>query len=562
MANEVGPYVKTGMRVQLYSIAKRRNSTKVPNEIWFRDDSTGNLRISAFCVWKNRTDLFRPVILMALDRENETSIGSGDDDANLLKACNYARVDGYRYYWIVSMYSVSRDHWEIVLDADPLATFRHWIGETKVFAEYTSKGNIEIIDGRLPRKTNGRASSVIADSTFFYDKGEVIICGIIGKGGYDYYALDWFAYQTLLSNVRTGLDAVWDSMPTPTTPKWSSTSGDTASNSGLNAIASNIGKLASYLAETLELGYEQLKTMITYGLNKEDIVKNIFTAIYYPYNVTQSITTAAVDIYLGELPAGVQGKKLNGIQAYSYINMTVPSSLIPTSPAWLGRNEFTHWNLYVPYFGNIEIPADLIRNGSSQLALTCNLNLATGQAILSVGIRAAAVAQSSITLGTSQAQLGGQIGVATSYTSPGKAVSSLAATILSAAVAVGGKGGEEAGGAVIKAAGIASTIQSAMQFSSAITPVGTCIGGGGGSVYLDDTRTVGQITLSKYTYGVSMDDPNALGDTIGMPYFDTIKVKSCGGYIKCTGASVEIPGANADEIDTINKTLNGGLYYE
>lgn len=47
----------------------------------------------------------------------------------------------------------------------------------------------------------------------------------------------------------------------------------------------------------------------------------------------------------------------------------------------------------------------------------------------------------------------------------------------------------------------------------------------------------------------------------GRPLYQNRYIRTLGGYIKCSGASIEIPGF-ADEKEQVNNALNGGFYYE
>ena len=47
----------------------------------------------------------------------------------------------------------------------------------------------------------------------------------------------------------------------------------------------------------------------------------------------------------------------------------------------------------------------------------------------------------------------------------------------------------------------------------------------------------------------------------GMPYYKTANLASLGGYIQCSGASVNIPGDGSEQ-NTVNGYLNSGFYYE
>ena len=47
----------------------------------------------------------------------------------------------------------------------------------------------------------------------------------------------------------------------------------------------------------------------------------------------------------------------------------------------------------------------------------------------------------------------------------------------------------------------------------------------------------------------------------GMPYFQAAQISSLSGYVKCSGASVTIPGYESEK-DAVNGYLNSGFFYE
>lgn len=556
--------VKHGLRLKLYNFNKRRNSTKQPNEVWFYNDPDGDLYISAMVVFKAPTDLLQPTILLAVDRENkDPNTGSGEFDSYWLQNCNYAALDD-RYYWIEKIISVRRDHWEVTLTSDPLATFKNWIGETKVFAEYTGNNNIELIDSRLPRRTNG-SSSGEAFATPLWNAGEIYIVGVISENGFDYYKMNYNEYSNLMKNIQTTLDLLWDTAikNLPDSPKIPGIGADDKLGEVIKNQMTGFVNISVYLAQSLKWSLNVVYEWVKSGMSKESALSFITDVWYYPMRVLEDGVGSAQEVTLGNLKTGITANKLNGIQAYSTVNLSVPASMAPPDPAWLGRNEFCHWNLYVPYFGNIEIPADLIRGGSSVITIDGNVNVASGMASIRVGIKGFAGANTSITLAQSNSQIGGKVNFgAGSINTQGAAVSAIGTVAGIASTFVPAGKGLTEGGKVLKAAvGLAYAGQNAMNFTSAVTPVGSCVSGSGAGVLLHESRPEGKITLTRYNFGVSAT-PNSLKDTIGMPTFDTRTVKNCGGYVKATGASFSAKRATAQEIDTINLALNSGLYYE
>lgn len=578
--------VVNGDELYLYQFSKRRNSTKRPNETWYYKDKTGDLRAGVKVVYKNPTSMMQPKILLAVDREGEIpDIGTGKFDSELIRNCNYAKLNG-KYYWIRNYVSISRDHWEIELIRDPLATYRDEIGETNVFAEYWGGGNYELIDTRLPRRTNGSSAGVALAGP--WQTGNQFIIGIIGENGFDYYDLQTYSnYQTFMTSLNEWLDTVFTIayetapqvtdyiIPSATGGSGSTDEGNTAGvANAIKHIAEGIGETAQQtMSFLLDTGWWMLKTIYTWianGFSKKEIATMITCAWYYPVKVAPTLGGGASVIMIGNYNTGVSGIRITQMCYRNEYTVNVPSTMNPlVQGAWSGREEFCHWNLYVPYMGHMSVPADLVRAGSSIIVIQTNVNIGSGTAHFRISIKGFAGATTSITLGTASVQIGGALNMgmqntnvvgaltASVGTAGGLVASAMGAAKLAAATTPAGA----AAAIGMQVAGASAAANSAMHFGSSITPTGTQISGASGGVKLEPSTAEGMITLTMYHFDVSETSAN-LAKVIGVPHFALAKVKNCGGYVKANGASFEANGATFEEMDIVNSFLNNGLYYE
>lgn len=560
--------VKNGLRLKLYNFNKRRNSTKQPNEKWIYQHDDGDLYLSAMVVFKAPTDLLQPTILLAVDREDkDTETGSGEFDSYYLQYCNYAALNN-RYYWIDKIVSVRKDHWEISLISDPLATFKNWIGDTRVFAEYTGNKNIELVDTRLPRETNGGSTST-QFGTMFPDGGSYII-GVISESGFDYYDVQSYGnLQQILASVNDWIDLAFTSAmeeaPTPSGGDSYSSGGKSDDMAPLTANLANVGKqIKSSVTDTIA-AFKWLASlvhdMIKAGFSKNQIASNLTCAMYYPFEIGSSLQSIAREITIGNFKTGVTGYLINGLNHFSKRSFSVPGSMGNPDPIWLRRGQFMSWSLYVPYLGVVQLPSDLVVPGATIIEIDSVINIGSGACNIRVALKSSADALSDITIVSGNCQVAGFLNVGVSQQNTAGAVASGIGAIAGVATAVAGAGLHTGRGVAMAISGASAAAANSVHFAENMTPIGSVINGASGGVKLDSSIQSGIITLAKYYFGVSCN-PSSIKDTIGNPCFSNKTVKNCEGYVKASGASFSAKMASAEEIDTINAYLNSGLYYE
>lgn len=558
---------KDGLPIKIYSLSKRRNSTKQPNDVWFYVDPDGDLLLQTKCTFKEPTDIYEPTVILAIDRENTSDTGSGEYDSYWLATrANYAHFNG-RYYWITGLKSMRRDHWEITLAVDPLATYKNWIGETKVFAEYWGGGNIEFIDTRLPRRTNGKSASAQFGSLF--TSGRQYIVGVISETGFKYYDVQSYQnLQVLLSQTATWLDNVIENIIN-NAPDVSEESGWASGGNyeNMGAISTNIKVMGKqmynaikYIKDGTEWVFNSIYLWLKSGLSKDKIASMITSVMFYPVQVAP-ISSGVESIKLGDFDTGVSGKRIDTLTGRFTGEYSVPGNLGDFNYAWYRRGQFCSWSLYVPYFGVVQIPSDLIVAGSSIITIEANLNIPSGACNFRVALKSFAAATSAITLSTGNCQLGGYMNVGTQQQNTAGATASIVGAVAGAALAVAGNEFGAAKGLAMQISGASSAAANAIHFGESMTPIGTSISGASGGVALEPGLPEGTITLTRYNFEVSASQ-DEIRDTIGTPKFAPATVKSCSGYVKASGASFECRTASAAEIDIVNSYLNNGMYYE
>lgn len=107
------------------------------------------------------------------------------------------------------------------------------------------------------------------------------------------------------------------------------------------------------------------------------------------------------------------------------------------------------------------------------------------------------------------------------------------------------------GAAAASAATVGGIVAASMPI---LSPSSNIIGGSGN---MAEIKNFHDIVMTRTVYDAA-GIPKA---TSGRPLHQYRTINTLSGYIKCAGASIDVPGV-ASEKDTINAYLNGGFYYE
>ena len=168
------------MNVKFYFFRKRINSTQTPDEI------TNKVWESDSVILKEQTSVIRPVIRIDL---------TGEIVFNNPTRANYCYIPSFlRFYYIKDYISVRNNIWDIVLESDPLASFKTSIATQECYiARSSSMADGRIIDRFYPALTTPIVDISMFDTIFkknFYEG--TYILGIVNQtnreGAITYYA--------------------------------------------------------------------------------------------------------------------------------------------------------------------------------------------------------------------------------------------------------------------------------------------------------------------------------------------------------------------------------------
>ncbi len=220
------------------------------------------------------------------------------------------------------------------------------------------------------------------------------------------------------------------------------------------------------------------------------------------------------------------------------------------------RDNFTQYNLFLPWVGMITLPNDIMLEGNN-VTVRYGADAVSGQLAYSVTI---AVDGVNFNVGSYGATLKTTEGLASQQSDQARWAEGAANVVTGAiggAVAGGKLGG--AGGAILGALG-AAALAEAHTFASMTGPgkverVGSFQGGNAPLAFDADCYKVRLFTrIATFTHA-----PGHFAAIAGYP---TQAVQPIGdGFIKAHNASVAISGTDRERA-TINGLLNGGLYYE
>lgn len=525
----------------LYKFKKRRNSTKVP--------PTSAIRVEGKVVLKHPTDLINPVVILAADH------GTVDDHDVDIMDSNYGQLLG-RYYWITQIISVNLNHWEIHMEVDPMATWQYDIKRTNVFAIYTANlGSDGLIDGRLPRQTNGyQTKRSVAHGWKFEGEGSYVL-SVVNKNGVENFVLNSRAsLQGLLSAFETYVNQLKAAISKPSDPDDETFDEEKPNKS----ISKNIYNFAKSVVNSFKYLGEMIFNVGSQTLSVGDVGQNIKCCIWYPFTLTT--VGGGKEIVIGNFKTGITAPMLvpQSLMTWTLPNFTAPD--VGFDAAWLRRAGYAEWAIHLPFAGTFPLPNDLMYPGRG-IRIGYTLSPLTGVC----QIYADLVQQDgggNRRMVETQAQLACNVMV-------GSVVPNLASMIsntISAQSSIGTAGMAAAAATVNPAAitgvigGASSTGQSALNvINEAINPTSYTVGGWSGSGYVPPESLNVEIYCAHY--GVSQDPPSGCSETAGIPTFKQVNLGSVNGYVLCNGASVSCAGT-ASEIDCINSYLNSGAFIE
>jgi len=479
----------TAMTANFYHFSKRNKSTKVT--------SSEYITLSIFL--KDATTVIRPTIIV-----------------QTIEAVtyNYVHLVDWGRYYFVSDWMYVKGRWEISLILDPLATYKTNILATSCNILYASGSTKHIPDNRIPVRNNiiqAHTDQAIGGMTIV-DNGMVIL-GITGKGSFGAYLMQ---NSNQVAELLDGVD------------NWQQ-----------QFVSDQFG----------------LTKQLLYGGSASECLRS---AIKIPvlFGGNQVSTKSAEALYLGNYPCkDNSGNSILGYEIDKPIlnfdgDIDIPWTYIDAND-WRRIATYTNIVLYLPFIGNIQIPATEAQN-DSKIHVLYSINVTSGD--LSVQV-------SGKTSGVIWANANANIAMPTAFGSTGinttKATSAIVAGIgaVAAGAAVIATGGAAAPAVIGIGGGLAAAVGGTL---NAMGGSGSGSGGLGGGSATGLDRVAHVYITSK----VLTDTPANFDPIMGKPYYGVATPGSFSGYVQTDGFQFSSASASSEEKDMINSLMDSGVYIE
>lgn len=479
----------TAMTARFYSLDKRNKSTKVP---------TGNYLEKGIYL-KDATTVIRPVII----------VQSFDPTGY-----NYVHLVNWNRYYFISDWMYVKGRWEVSLILDPLATYKTNILATSCNILYATGSTKHIPDNRIPVRNNiiqAHTDQAIGNMTIV-DSGMVIL-GITGKGSFGAYLMQ---NSNLVAELLDGVD------------NWQQ-----------QFVTDQFG----------------LTKQLLYGGSASECLRS---AIRIPilFGGNQVSTKSAEPLYLGNYPCkDSNGNSITGYEIDKPIlnfsgDIDIPWTYIDAND-WRRISTYTNIILYLPFVGNIQIPATEVQN-ESQLHVLYSINVTSGDLAVQVSGKTSSIIY---------ANANSNIAMPTAYGSTGINTTKATSAI------VAGVGAVVAGAAILASGGAAAPAILGIGGGLATAAGGTinALGGSGyGSGGLGGGAATGldRVAHVFITSKVLADTPTNFNPIMGKPYYGVSTPGSFSGYVQTDGFQYSDAKASSEEKDMINSLMDSGVYIE
>ena len=429
---------------------------------------------------------------------------------------NYAFAFGH-YYFIDNIIQNTNGTSDLICSQDLLATYKTYVGNyTGYVVRSASSSDGELLDPMYPIKTklsqnhiNSVASPFSNDYGF---SGGSFIVGIINNdsnvaGAVSYYAMTNGAFRTLMNGLFDSdnmqsvlrLEALTDTA-------WAEMVADYNPFQYISSVffvpysPSQLPHLTP--VSTLNLGYFQLR------LGSGETPKYV-----YPLDASSSmLKTHTLDIAIPKHPqAASRGAFLNSGQYSSYVLSFYP-------------------------FGDIEVPADLIKDDNT-LHLQVMTDLITGES------RLTAYGQYTNVVASSTVQLGLNVQIA-----------QLTTKVLQNAAAVGANVASVF--TFNPANWVLGPLKAYSSYIGAKVPTLSTSGSNGG--FLAYKQNFEDTIDLQATFYLIADEDNVHN---GRPLCKYVQISTLSGYVQTDFASIDIPSLGNDR-DELNNIMDSGFYYE
>ena len=445
-----------------------------------------------------------------------------------LSAVNYAYISDFsRYYWINNA-EFYDGRWVFSLTVDVLATYKSTIGDSYQYvarAQTSSDGNIT--DTAYP--LNGVTSHIWVDmanltNPFTPTIGNgCFIVGIVGEadtnvarfGAVNYYLFTLSQFDDFISALMAN-DNDW-----------------------------------------LSVGTSDLKdSTVKMILNP---MQYITSCQWFPLSPSSS-TDLTSDIKFGWWSiSGIAHRKPstsggypndNGLIAFDNIsNARHPQA---TRGAYLNREPYSNYKLYMPMCGFIDIPGRIVAK-SDYIGVAYKVDLASGNATLDIYGKPTSLSTTEYPIMRTTIKMSIEVPIAQIAIDQAGAVKSGVSAISNVVGgAVSGFGSGGIAGAIL--GGVANLINGGIDTAiKATQPIANIMPSTGSiAPYLFGPRLLCE-------YQNIADEANVL---IGRPLCKYVQIKTLSGFILCTTNHIEVAGATETELNEIEGFLTGGFRYE
>ena len=287
-----------------------------------------------------------------------------------------------------------------------------------------------------------------------------------------------------------------------------------------------------------------------------DTMASIVSCIWLPFTnlAISGVFGAETAMQIGDQPCNTQGRPL----LYRVLGPTNPYVMTLDYPyaakghTYLDKAPYSSGTLYLPFVGNVPLDIDALFS-TRTITIDYDIDVITGDinyrlmytdanADYHVATYSGNLATKVPVTGSSFDAIGEATGILTS-------AGGIAAT---AGAIITGAGAGAVLGAVGAAVGGAGMAVKSLEHHSMI--MGGTSSALGAALGIDAIATI-------FTQVPAESNLTAFQAEQGMPFFRTAQISTQSGFIKCAGASVGIPGSDADK-QAVNDYLNTGFFYE
>lgn len=430
---------------------------------------------------------------------------------------------GNRYYFIDDVVSVGNGRWEVSCVLDVLATYKTEILASTQFVSYSSHNtSIWLPDTRIPLLSDAQSSSASAAVSLFSKTGFLVFSAVGEKG--------CFSYILNEGGVKMLLDQI---------TQWGDDSADHIFNDFV------------YDFTSVETALQSIGEMMTrtgfLGNAYADAPNCIRSCIWVPFSPSFfSGGTATDPIYLGAFNTN--------LYAANCITGNVDTAFSVSIP-W----HYNDWRravcedvyIYLPFVGMVNLSADSL---AQETTITGRVSVTATDGVVCYELKAGSQVigtyggqcSANYPIGISQQASAGQLAQA-AFAGAERVVNAAINSSISPLSAAGA-----AAGAALAGIDTKYTVENIRA-----TRYNSCVGGIGGGAGAGLDFDIKCFTVS---HGTSVA-PADMAATMGRPTMQPMALATLTGFCQCANAHVAAP-AQAQELDAIDRYLNGGFYIE